>query len=73
MTKQLVAIGNRDGVTAVALDWQELEATRLAALARRALAGPLAELERQNMAAIEGADLADLEATQQAASDRWGW
>ena len=52
---------------------QESEAVALANEMRLALSGPLADLERQNMAAIAEAELADLEMTQAAACGGGGW
>lgn len=52
---------------------QEREAVALVNTIRQALSGPLADLERQNMAAIAEAELVDLELTYAAACDRWGY
>ncbi len=77
MSKRLVAIDNRIGVTSVAsvaMEWVELEAARLAALVRASfIAGPLAALEAQNRHGREMAQQADLDATQDAAAGRWGY
>ncbi len=77
MSKRLVAIDNRIGVTSVAsvaMDWVELEAARLAALVRASfIAGPLADLERQNRHGNEMAQQVDLDATHAQAAGRWGY
>ncbi len=81
MSKRLVAIGNRSGITiAVAelaeaheMKMAEAAAERLAAAVRAAfIAGPLAALEAQNQHGREMAQQADLDATQDAAG-RWGY
>lgn len=82
MNKRLVAIGNRDGVTAAIAELAEAHEMKMAAIAAERLtvavraafiAGPLADLEAQNRHGNEMAQQADLDATQDAAAWRWGY
>ena len=82
MSKRLVAIGNRSGVTAAIAELAEAHEMRMAeaaaermAVAVRAsfIAGPLADLEAQNRHGREMAQQADLDATQDAAAGRRGY
>ena len=80
MSKRLVAIGNRSGVIAAIAELAEAHEMKMAAAAAERLAvavraafiaGPLADLERQNRHGREMAQQADLDATQDAAAGRW--
>ena len=82
MSKRLVAIGNRSGVTAAVAELAEahemkmaaIAAERLAAVVRAAfIAGPLTALEAQNQHGREMAQQADLDATHAQAAGRWGY
>lgn len=82
MTKRLVAVGNRSGVTAAIAELAEAHEMKMAAAAAERLAvaarasfiaGPLAALEAQNQHGREMAQQADLDATQDAAAGRWGY
>ena len=86
MSKRLVAIGNRSSVTAAIAELAEAHEMKMAAAAAECLAaavrasfiaafiaGPLADLERQNRHGREMAQQADLDATQDAAAGRWGY
>jgi len=82
MTKRLVAIGNRSGVTAAVAELAEAHemkmaeaaAERLAVAVRAAfIAGPLADLEQQNRHGREMAQQADLDAMYAQAAGRWGY
>ena len=79
MSKRLVAIGNRSGVTAAIAELAEAHEMKMAAAAAERLAvavrasfiaGPLADLEAQNKHGNEMAQQADLDATQGAAAGR---
>ena len=82
MTKQLVAIGNRSGVTAAIAELAEAHemkmaaatAERLAVAVRAAfIAGPLTALKAQNQHGREMAQQADLDAAHAQAAGRWGY
>lgn len=79
MSKRLVAIGNRSGVTAAIAELAEahemkMAAERLAVAVRAAfIAGPLAAMEAQNRHGREMAQQADLDATHAQAAGRWGY
>lgn len=82
MNKRLVAIGNRDGVTAAIAELAEAHEMKMAAIAAERLtvavraafiAGPLADLEAQNRHGNEMAQHADLDATHAQAAGRWGY
>ena len=82
MTKRLVAIGNRSGVTAAVAELAEAHEMKMAAAAAERLAvavraafiaGPLADIERQNQHGREMAQQADLDAMYAPAAGRWGY
>ncbi len=82
MSKRLVAIGNRSGITAAIAELAEahemkmaaITAERLAVAARASfIAGPLAALEAQNRHGCEMAQQADLDAMYAQAAGRWGY
>ncbi len=86
MTKRLVAIGNRSGVTAAIAELAEAHEMKMAAAAAERLAvavrasfiaafiaGPLADLEQQNQHGREMAQQADLDAMYAQAAGRWGY
>ena len=82
MSKRLVAIGNRSGVTAAIAELAEAHEMKMAAAAAERLAvavrasfiaGPLADLEAQNQHGREMAQQADLDAMYAQAAGRWGY
>ncbi len=82
MSKRLVAIGNRNGVTSAVAELAEAHEMKMAAAAAEHLAvavrasfiaGPLADIERQNRHGREMAQQADLDATHAQAAGRWGY
>ncbi len=82
MSKRLVAIGNRSGVTAAIAELAEAHEMKMAAIAAERLAvavrasfitGPLADLEAQNRHGREMAQQADLDATHAQVAGRWGY
>ena len=82
MSKRLVAIGNRNGVTAAIAELAEAHEMKMAAIAADRLAvavrasfiaGPLADLEAQNRHGREMAQQADLDATHTQAAGRLGY
>ena len=82
MSKRLVAVGNRSGVTAAIAELAEAHEMKMAAAAAERLAvavrasfiaGPLADLEAQNRHGREMAQQADLDAMYAQAAGRWGY
>ncbi len=82
MSKRLVAIGNRSGVTAAIAELAEAHEMKMAAIAAERLAvavrasfiaGPLAALKAQNQHKNEMAQQADLDAMYAQAAGRWGY
>ena len=82
MSKRLVAIGNRSGVTAAIAELAEAHEMKMAAIATERLsvavraafiAGPLADLERQNRHGCEIAQQLDLDAMHAQAAGRLGY